>query len=83
MANDILVKIMKESKDISHHDFHIHHDFNNSLSNTSFSTALNDAVKPVLKKKKKKTYKKTYIPVSILPITSRVHKRLIYDQPHI
>ena len=58
MANDILVKIMKESKDISHHDFHIHHDFNNSLSNTSFSTALNDAVKPVLKKKKKKLTRK-------------------------
>lgn len=58
----------------------IHHNFNNSLSNSLFPTALKYVdITPVFKKNDK-TVKKNYGPVSILPTLSRVYERWIYDQ---
>ena len=76
--NDILVKVIKENKDIV--AFFIHHNFGNSLSSSTFPTALKYAdVKPVFKKDGKSN-KENFRPISILPILSKVYKRLIYNQ---
>ena len=46
---------------------------------TSTSILKNSVIKSVFKKNSK-TDKKTYIPVSILPIISKIYERLIYKQ---
>ena len=78
--NDILVKVIKENKDIV--AFFIHHNFKNSLSSSTFPTALKYAeVKPVFKKDDK-TDKENYRPINILPTLSKVYERVIYIQMH-
>ena len=76
--NDIAVKEIKENKDIL--AFFIHHNFNNSFSNSAFSTALKyDDVKPV-SKKDDKTDKESYRSICIFPTLHKVYERRIYNQ---
>ena len=76
-ATDILVKIIKENKDVV--SFYVFHNFNNALSSCSFPSALKYADVRPLFKKDDKTAKENYRPTSILPNTGGYGSSLFTD----
>ena len=75
---DIPVKLLKMNEDVFSRL--LFQNFNQSLINDEFPHCLKQGeVIPVFKKEEK-LGKSNYRPVSILPVTSKIYERLMYDQ---
>ena len=75
---DILVKIVKENKDLI--SYFVYNNFNNALSSLQYPNGLKYAdVTPVFKKDDKSD-KSHYRPISILHNLSKVYERIMQNQ---
>ena len=75
---DIPVKLIKMNEDIFPRL--IFQNFNQSLVNGEFPHSLKQAEVILVFKKEEKLDKSNYRTVSILPVISKIYKRLMYDQ---
>ena len=73
---DIIVKIIKENKDLI--SYFVYNNFNNALSSSHYPNGLK-YVTPVFKKDDKSD-KRNYRPISILPNLRKVYERITQNQ---